>query len=276
MDTRKIPVTYDELIRDYGPFIVSELKKRNKLVTNFEDVYQDICLKLIEARVIQTFHDRDQVPPETLTGQEAADFLGVRFHAFATRLVGYHHGHNRPGKGLVREKTPMPLPLTGKMGSVDATYRVSDIVDMLDLKWRHQGLVRSLQTLTAEPTPYQFLNYLGVAIRNHFNNWCRTRRRRWQDRTGDAVGGGDQVRFYTADGGYNDRWEETLKDDAHRHIESHVEFQQTLDRMATKGVNEAVQHEIVNLLADGFSIQTALEKSSLNPVRQRVVLRLFT
>ena len=272
MATAIIPTDYDELVVTYQPFIAAEIRRANTVTTNFEDALQDVLVRLMEARVIERFHDRSVDHPPTMTGAEAAAFIGVSFHTFSVRLYGYHRGHSRPGKGLVREKTPLPSPLTGLISSMTATYRGEDIVNMSLLTWRnrHAGVVVE----KSPPTPYQFMNYLGVAVRNHFANFCRTRSRRWKDRTADTVGGaGDvEVMFRTADGGYNTSWEETLKDDhAEDRLAAQVVLTRMFDKLQTHGLRE---DHVTARLAEGYTLVEAIQKSGLSRFQKATCLRV--
>jgi hypothetical protein len=281
-----IPRDNTELYRDFAPFVANEIRKLNTVVTNFEDACQDVWEKLLQAQVIEKFHERVSCSvPETMTALEACAFLGgIRFTQWRSRQWSYRKGHKQGKKkdGARVICKWMPDPITGGYASPKATYRGEDIVELStrndEMKWKDQGEI----TISApKATPYQFLNYLGTSVRHHFANFCRTRSRKWKDRTGDSMPGknllGDNVpQFHTAAGGYNNYWEDTIRDDvAETRIEAQVALSRALDKLSSKGVDESAQKEIFTLLTDGYTLTEAINKSSLTPAKKRICIRAF-
>ena len=286
-----IPCDYNELVRDYSPFIANEIRKRNTVTQNFSDIFQEVCTKLLEAKVIEKFNSRvasedPPVCPPTMTVPEICAFLGgISAKAWTARGWAYRKGYPRPD-GTRKFGRWMPDPINDEgYSSEKAIYRGSDIAILgtknPEYKWRGQGVFIIRTCPAPAPTPYMFLNYLGRAIRNHFANVCRTHSRKWQDRTGDMMPSkkllGDKVpQFRTAEGGYNDHWEDTIRDDnADVRMEAQVVLSRTLDRLASRGVEEAVQKEIFDLLTEGYTLNEAIAKSSLTPAKKRACVRAF-
>lgn len=275
MATAVIPKNYDELVRHYAAFIANEIRRANTVTTNFEDAYQDVLMRLIQARVIERFHERSVDHPPTMTGVEAAAFLGVTFNAFRARLRFFHQGQARKGRDRYVGPNPMPLPIQGTICQKMAVYRGEDIINIAHLSWRRTSVC--IVKETPAPTPYQFMNYLGMAVRNHFANFCRTRGRRWQDKTADMVGGGSdiEVQFRTADGGYNTHWEDTLRDDqAEGMLSASVEVGRIFTKLEERGLTGEVQKSVTFYLDKGYTLVEAIEESSLTKTQKRAFVQV--
>lgn len=280
-----IPRDYNELLRNFGPFIANEIRKRNTVVDNFEDAYQEVLLKLFEAQIIEKFHDRvSGTVPETLTALEACRTLGITFGQWQPKMRAFHTG--RPSRAKDGTRTPakwMPTPISGGYTSKTAVFATSDIIqiDSVEIghEWRHRAPVEPPQQPTA--TPYQFLNYLGTACRNHFANFCRTRSRKWKDRGGDSMPGkrllGENTpQFRTEDGAYNNHWEDTIRDEiADTRIEAQVDLSRALDKIAARVPERAMQEEIAKNLSDGYTLVESIKRSSLPPAKKRTLARVF-
>ena len=269
-----IPRDNSELIRDYSAFIANEIRKRNRVTTNFEDVYQDVCTKLFEADVIAKFHERAAGEvPETMTLLEACVSLGITPENWRI-----HQSNFRYKRGYKW----MPDSING-MGpnSRKAVFCTSDIlkIDEMGHVWQNRGAVTPPRRPAA--THYQFLNYLGTAIRNHFANFCRTRARKWQDRPGDMMPGkmllGENVpQFRTADGGYNDHWTDTIRDDvAESRIEAQVDLSRVLDKLVARVPERELQVEILKHVQNGYTMVEAIKLSNLPPNKKRMLAKAF-
>jgi DNA-directed RNA polymerase specialized sigma24 family protein len=281
-----IPRDYNELLRNFGPFIANEIRKRNTVVDNFEDAYQEVLLKLFEAQIIEKFHARvADCAPETQTALEACVTLCITWGQWQPKMRAFHKG--RPSRSKDGTRTPgkwMPTPISGGYTSKTAVFASGDILQINDLEnvsheWRRREPMAAPPTPQA--TPYQFLNYLGTACRNHFANFCRTRSRKWQDRTGDSMPGkrllGENTpQFRTEEGAYNNHWEDTIRDEiADTRIEAQVDLSRALDKIAARVPERAMQEEIAKNLSDGYTLAEAIKRSSLPPAKKRTLARVF-
>jgi hypothetical protein len=187
-----------------------------------------------------------------------------------------------PNNGPRKQGKWMPTPISGGYSSPKAIFNGSDIARLLEvndeMRYRTQG---TIQLDRRQPSTYHFLNYLGRAVRNHFANFCRTRKRKWQDRSGDAMVGGKKLlgdkmpQFRTENGTYNDHWEDTIRDEiAEGRIEAQVQLSRLIDQLKSKGVQEETQTEIFKLVDEGYTFSEAVQKSSLDQGKKRIVTRL--
>ena len=291
--TGTIPKTYTEMITNFGPFIANEVRSRNTVLVNFEDALQDVHMKLLEAQFLARFWERAEntVCPDVLTADLVCETLGIKFSQWSVRQWAYHRGWKVDGNADKRKHTrwlPTPIQMSGApegscvgYASRKALYRGKDIAILIrdndDYGWRNQGPIQITHT---PPTFRSFLNYLGAAVRNHFQNFCRTRRRKWQDRSGDTMIGNRKItlgenapQFRTAEGGYNDHWEDTIRDDrAEIRIEAQVAVNKILDRLTERGIAESDQKNICELLASGYTVVEALQKSDLPTAKKKAFI----
>jgi hypothetical protein len=242
-----VPRNYQEMFELYGTHIQNEIKKKNKVLTNFADHYQGVCEKLIAAQVLERYVKRvaecsDDPLPDTISGLDASRLLSISFGAWRSRQWSYHKVFCKDMKGrlpagyegiqyahgtIIRNgkaiswvsKMPSPIeidPVTGEKilvsrgyGREETLYETSDVLEVpLDY---FRGAKRNLMAWPARSVqPHQFLAYLLMAVRNHFWNGCRTIMRRAQDRPADCFGV-----FKTPEGTYDENWTENLSDDRH-------------------------------------------------------------
>lgn len=176
-----LPRNFDELFRDYGDFIAKKVASFNKIKRNEEDLFQEICCKIISSDLLNKFVARAaRMLPETFYAAEAAALMGLTFDEFQVAL--YYKSHMglsfepRDGeivndhdlaRGCVPERA---LFNSGDIQALDEAYPKFD---------------QKARTLTRQIIwPLQALGfpaYLTQAIHNHFANWCRTRKRKYQD-----------------------------------------------------------------------------------------------
>ena len=223
-----IPKTYDELYRNFGRFIVGEIRRYNHVQVNTEDAYQDVLCKLIEARFIEKFWEvieeeaKEGALPETMTTPEVLQFFGnpknheepLPWYIWQARLWRYHTGEKLKSGKRLYYRIPMPLPTNGVgYTSKDALWATSDIIALGDAGWYVRGVLPARKE-AKPPSFYHFLNYLGKAVHNHFTNFCRTRDRRWRDIAGDAIHGAPPLspKHFTDEGYYKEHWSTSNRD----------------------------------------------------------------
>jgi hypothetical protein len=300
-----IPKNYVELQKMYGELIFNVLRKQNKVVRNFEDLHGYIWMKIIEAKLIERFEEyvRKQMP-KVLTALEACELLGISWRQWSTAMWAYHKGdpikYDRHGNVVERRRgrwMPTPINLAefqarGLPGySAKTTLFAFDDVIALSINerfrggkirssFRHmgrdikdgliQGEKRSAGTVKLPDitvTKAQFRNYLIMAVGNHYANFCRTVKRKHQERPYT------QPSYMSED---TPVWEATLPDKNSPDADSMValaEVKQMLSNTLAEcmdGVESCkpvAEHEteMFKMLEDGVSLFQALGKMSIPP-----------
>jgi len=216
-----VPKNYEELQRQYGKLIHNVLLKTNKVERNKEDIHSYVWMKLIEARLLERFEDyaKCQVP-KVLTAFGVCDLLGISWGQWITAMWAYHKGvpcKRRYKRGRIPRKRGcwMPTPINtaefqakGLVGysAKTALFAFSDVIQ-LSLEERHfkngnvhkpflrigraiqDGIVIGedrpeghLKFPPVKVTKGMFINYLVMAVLNHYANYCRTENRRHKER----------------------------------------------------------------------------------------------
>lgn len=216
-----IPRTNAELFREGGEwqkFILNKLRSFNKVGRNLRDLYQDICLRLIAANVLEKFVKKacTRLPAE-MTAEEMCAYLGIPYKT----LEYMHWRYDNPTKAR-QDQVPvwMPTPIRGGRYSKKGIYARADVIDLDHLMdkpgsgcKRKNGMARRM---TFAPTGDGFKTYLGQAVHNHFANYCRTVSRKEKE---NLLPGSAVVSSHT-DGSYhvstsfedNSSWEANLVD----------------------------------------------------------------
>lgn len=174
-----IPRTNAELFQEGGEwqkFILNKLRSFNKVGRNLRDLYQDICLRLIAANVLEKFVKKAcQRLPAELTTEEMCAYLGI-----SCKTLEYMHWRYANPTKARKDQVPvwMPTPIRGGRYSKKGVYARADVIDLDHLMdkpgsgcQRKQGVVRRM---VFAPTGDGFKTYLGQAVHNHFANYCRT------------------------------------------------------------------------------------------------------
>lgn len=173
-----LPRNFDELHRDFGIFIEKKITSYNKVQRNFEDLHQEIWCKIIGSDLLNKFVSRTaRSLPNVFFAHEAAALMGLTFNEFQIALYHKSHVHldfmPRDGK--------MVLDHNRGYAVVDpkATFDSGDIQALDEI---YPDKARSQPRMIAWPLQSMgFKAYLTQAIHNHFANWCRTRKRKYQD-----------------------------------------------------------------------------------------------
>lgn len=174
-----VPHNYEELVRDWGDFIAARVKHFNKVERNFEDLLQDVWMRLMNAKFLERFVGSAAARlPTTMTAEQAIVYLGVTWkqwehvlrrntadeEKWAPKPIGFH--------GQLAEGEEIPL-LSRQAVFLTEEIKILDEID----PWRTRPNERKRPTITARG----FKAYLTQAIRNHFANFCRTRNRKYKD-----------------------------------------------------------------------------------------------
>jgi hypothetical protein len=293
-----VPHDYEEMFEKYGPFIANEVRRKNIVANNFDDLYQTVCERLIAARVLPKFIARvmsssDEELPDTITAEEICSRLfKISFGAWRSKQWSYHkvfvgdldgvvpvkgktHGTITRKGAVISWVSWMPSPLThdaeGKKlpgyGSPKAVYKTSDVLEIPAL-----GYFRNMQfDTTAWPKrkvqPHHFMGYLARCVHNAWFNFCRTIRRKHRDRTGDCF-----AQFKTPEGEFDGNWMDGLPDTetCPEDIENAIDYRHIIDEKCK--MTDVQRGEITHLLKN-HSIVEAVKMSSLAPDQKKVLLQ---
>lgn len=206
-----VPTTNQQLQTHYGRFIGGLISNHNKVERNFEDLHQDIWSRLLQAGVLARYWELvDITLPKTMLRDEACHFLGVTQTQWRNAMVCRHTGIVVNGeRKLGRQWMPTPINMLefeaqGKKGyfSAEALFDTQDIVKLADEYADANGYAMSvfpnrgeLNWPASKASPAHFRNYLAQAVRNHYNNWCRTQARRNKETPGSALVGEEGVQW---------------------------------------------------------------------------------
>lgn len=294
-----VPRTYEVFFEKFGPFIANEVRRKNIVANNFDDLYQTVCERLVAARCIEKFVARvqsssDDELPETMLAEEACVYLGISFGAWRSKLWSFHKVfvEDLGGKVPVKGKTHgtitrrgkaiswnawMPSPVekddNGKdlpgYGSPKAVYKTSDVLSV-PCDYFRGGLKHDT---TAWPRrkilPHHFMGYVARCIHNIWYNFCRTIRRKHRDRTGDCF-----PQFKTPDGDFNDSWEDTLPDTdvCPQDVEDAIDYRNIIDGKCK--MTDAQKGEIGHLLKNHSIVEAVKLAASLAPEQKQVLLAI--
>ena len=257
-----VPRDFTEFFRDHGKFIEKQILKHNKITRNFEDLYQDICMRLIASDLLNKFvHRAGRTLPETLEAKDCATYLGLDLHRFHTILRYLSQPRIQAKVGLSIK------PLEGDLLDEKAVFFTSDIKDIDGFL----PIARPFPKRCPWVSPLGFTAYLTRAIHNHFANWCRTRSRKYRD----LCLPGTQMLTRTASGEYVQTgngegivdWESRLvanalnDDDLFTVVESieqecakeDVELRDEKGAISSRGI------EILDLMTDGRTVAEAIQ-----------------
>jgi DNA-directed RNA polymerase specialized sigma24 family protein len=171
-----LPRNYDELAKQYGDHIATQVARHNKVAWNLEDLLQTIWLKLIESRVLEKFVARaSRDLPPTMLALEACEYLGITFAHWKKNVM--YTAIKKAEEGDERYSW-MPKPIDGSAYSKKALFLTDDIL-VLDECGYIQEESRTKQRLCPIVTSRGFKSYLNRAIHNHFANFCRSRKRKY-------------------------------------------------------------------------------------------------
>lgn len=171
---------FDEMYREHEKFIENKIKSYNQVQRNFEDLFGDIWVKLIGSDILNKFHQRvARMLRPTLYGHEAAALLGLTLGEF-NLVMRLKEGTMKYKGSKPEEPTGLTFkPIKGTLREKNVLYQREDIRELdeaLDRMPRSQP-----RRVTFPLGATGFKAYLTQAIHNHFANWCRTRKRKYQD-----------------------------------------------------------------------------------------------
>jgi len=291
-----VPCSYAELQKLYGLHIKKLLMRCNTVGSNFEDLHSYVWVKIMEARLLDRFEDHvSRQTPKVITAIEACDLLGVSWQDWVQTLRAYHTGKRKLWMPTPVNEAEFRLQGVSWFTAKNATFSYDEIIHLTHgehirgkLRWAFNHWGRDVQNgiVIGESRPgylfkipelratkSQFKNYLSTAVLNHYANFCRTLKRRHQERTQIPRGfDGDPT-----------LWEDTLEEVKEAPSDVKVALSE-----ARALLSEAIQScltefgipvvgdeegKIIAQLQDGASLPHALKCSGLPARVRRSVLK---
>lgn len=248
---------YSSFVTLYGPYIVNLVSRFNRVSRNTRDLIQDVYLHLTKSDVIRKFFlQAKETPPESLTGAQAAQLLGMSWGLF-------RHAQER-----LRE-TEFPHPLSGSGEDPTACYRTTDVLEY-SMDRRHfpddaLGPI-DVSVLVTLPSKKHFVKYLAQSVHHHFANFCRSEHRHHRERVHDTF-----AEFRpTVDS--PSPWESRLAAPTACTQENYTEMSLLFQKLKS---SPAAPHltEILDSLAEGYDIEQAIDHLTLSVDARRVTKR---
>jgi len=248
-----VPSDYNQLVRDFGPFVSKVVQRYNNVPRHTADLLQDVWMHLIASDVLSKFKANfAKSAPQTMTALEAADFCDVSHRNFFGHIQVLTRGRD---KGKSRW---VPLPVSGGYASKSAVFMIADIV-------RLRSEARFVTRLNPDqPLPQvapgvtvtrgRFEAYLTRCIHNHFANFCRTRERRDQD-------------VYLAPMADGTAWEAGLHDCDSATPEERADLNLALSKLGDSG------KDILELMDSGYTLSEACQRMNISVGSLRLVAR---
>lgn len=300
-----IPCNFDGLVRDFGSYIEQQVAKYNKegWEEQLVDLRQHIWEKLIASDLLNKFVIRANTTlPPLMTGIQARKFLGITGKqwgywmwkaSFPDAWRGKHTSAVRRKPQRRFRQSFLPKPIKGKPNSDSALFRG------VDIKALHESGAIKKRHFKSERPPVSgrgFKSYLQRAVRNHWSNWCRSHNRRHKERplSPDLVltqfdDGTCRATSRIEDGG---SWESTLVAASYsdselfdiRHFRRacrRARFDLSSVTAVQKGGYQKGQPtkqarrglEVLDIVAQGYSIKEAIKKQHRAEARARVKQR---
>jgi hypothetical protein len=236
-----VPRNDDELFRIWGGFIVKQLQYHNKVASNFEDIYQTICMRLVESKIIARFHEKiARSRPLSLTTAEVVSHLGISYEVWVEAQTNYRNGGN--------DFDWMPDPLQGEPTAIDATWSTDDIEN-----FKEKGSFERVGAgLIPKPTVKLFRPFLSQAIHNTFVNYLRTLGRRHKERV-------VSVFFNTShkdNMSQEDMFDILCPTNIHTRMETSITIRHDLSKMKLSPNKES----FIEYLANGYTVSEAADK----------------
>lgn len=251
-DWTGIPKDNEELFRDYLPFMRQVIARSNKVNLYTQDVEQHLFMKICESNIPSAYRahlERKRMAslPSTMTGKEAADFLGIKWPAFKVAIWRGRYGDVRKD-GTRRPKVDLPTePVEGHWSHPLTVWRIEDILRMRGYFKSADPSAPAYHIEEVKPTKAHFMAYLSRSIKNHFANWCRTHQRRY---------GSERVQNPMEDG---TPWEATLKDKVMPSGEPWMVLQKTVETIKTYPYGD----DVLGMLGDGYSLPEVVSRMKL-------------
>lgn len=250
-----VPGDYDTLYREYRPFVEKVLNRYNKVGYDPEmikDLKQFTWQKLVESNLLEKFVTKAgrRKMPVKLTALEAVEYIGCSWDDWML---------------LMQKDHSWLQPESGAPFSESAVFTRDQIRNV-----EESGLFPIKDAIPSSDMSKCFRGYLQRAIHHHFANWCRTRHRRYKERTvPDGARVIDNSRYGSAYEGDDAPWEQSLVDKESVSPESRADLLCSVVggdlggflTASVERINKAVpgrQNDVFNLIADGCTLNEAI------------------
>lgn len=294
-----VPRDYNDLQRKYGEFIAKLVARYNKVGRNLTDLHNHIWMKLIEADVITKYMQLIEVQmPKTVTAVEACTFLGINFNQWRTAMWAYHKQdpiYDKNGVEIGRRQghwmpTPLNLAefLARNLKGYSAKSAIFDFEDILRLASEERvmkdGSVRGsfaksgpIELDGPKASKGHFQGYLARAIHNNFANWCRTIKRRHQERPADTFFSERMIEDPTP-------WESRLPDEFAAGQDTLVALHEAKSKISSslaksmQGITsckpvEDHEGDLFHFLENGYTLRESVEKMDIPDRVRSSILR---
>lgn len=255
---KDLPRNYDELAAMYTTYIGEQVRRvsKNKSEEELREVYQQVWYNLLNSRLLEHFFETAKSKlPRTLTLADSLGYLGVTFDQWKAAVEA-------------NQKDPsefwLPKPIKGEaLDLSDETLFLTEDIQTLDAS----GFLADARGTRQHPefSGRGFKSYLTRAVRNHFYNLLRTRRRRHKER-GVAANvvltnstAGTYHKAYVSEDGFQ-HWEDQLVDSGDVSMEDMLDLKATLDRNGVDPLTLDGQGVLDSMSFGAMTVREALRK----------------
>lgn len=256
-----MPENYDELVAGFNLFVTKAVLRYNKVGRNFEDLLQEIWVKIFQAEMLEKFakkyiEERLSHMPDEMTVEMACAFLGVTH--------GQWNGMMRAYSDIV------PNPKSGTPAGLQSVYTMMDVVSIDEIarthikKRSHFSVLPDVDPVSVKKA---FMGYLQRSVKNHFNNWCRTRSRKYsQERLlpNGAIMGEGHYKVLDRDQDMVS-WEATIEDKNTIDPESMLIIEDDMNKaLKRQGIqpDSDKEDEVFQALDDGYTLPEAIQRAT--------------
>jgi DNA-directed RNA polymerase specialized sigma24 family protein len=181
-----VPQDYEELLAMHGRFIAQQVQNHNKVHRNFEDLFQEVWMRLKANQVLENFVAGATFRlPAKMHVIDVCAYFGIKFSTWRQhQSLWMKYEKTIAADGVMDGNPPslyMPSPIEGKRCSDEVFYNGADILLIQDTLTELEA--RGMKKRPFKPvrerihppiTAHGFKAYLARAIHNIFANFCRT------------------------------------------------------------------------------------------------------
>ena len=253
------PTNNQELFTRYSALIAKTVKQYDRVGRYTEDIFQDVCMRLLAANFLDTFSQAHRPKlPSIITGIEAAQMLGITWPQWVTSQQNREKiCSNVKALGFNPNAwAPCPINFSPK-GKIVSGAKKKDLFyteEVLETKgkWHKLHYAPIYPKASSEIlTKSKFENYLKMAVRNYVKNYFRTLGRHDQD-------------LYLEPNEDGSAWEAGLADNQTEGREELVDFTRACKSLGPQGIPLLKLLDRVNMKTDDNSaFANALQKLNI-------------